>query len=82
MEKCGAGVTLHWLWLVMMDHRRLCQPSRAAQPGLSGESAAEYLHASSGLQSVDVESVIILRLLKASLIQTFYTKTIEKYTVD
>lgn len=44
VEKCVAEVTLHWLWLVMMDRRRLCQPSRAAQPGLSEKKAAKYLH--------------------------------------
>lgn len=33
VEKCVAEVTLHWLWLVMMDGRRTCQPSTAARPG-------------------------------------------------
>lgn len=44
VEKCVAEVTLHWLWLVMMDRGRLCQPSRAAQPGLGEKKAAKYLH--------------------------------------
>lgn len=46
VEKRAAEVTLHWLWLVMMDCGRLCQPSRAAQPEPGGNRAAKYLHIS------------------------------------